>query len=160
MKRDSHDLARELIACTGAEEITEERSFWLRTHLQECASCREYANAASQLGRALRSIPFAAGSSLVGSTQLRVRLRAQQLRQQQDRMRLVWVSCILLAISGAVTTPLLWQGFQWLGEMLGVSSAIWQLGFAVFWTAPALAASVLLVARGIHLDNRNRTLTE
>ena len=160
MKHDIHDLARELIACTGAEEITEERRSWLRAHLEQCASCREYADAASQLGSALRSIPFAAGSSLVGSTQLRVRQRAHELREQNERIRLVWMSCILLAISGAVTTPLLWEGFQWLGERLGISSAVWQLGFAVFWTAPALAASVLMVARGIHLDTRNRTLTE
>jgi len=159
MKRDIHDQAREFIACTGTEELTDERSSWLRGHLEACAPCREYAAATSQVVRALRSVPFAADSNLVRSTQLRVRERALQLQQQRERMRLVWMSCTLLALSGAVTTPFLWQGFQWLGEITQVSDPVWQVGFAMFWIAPALAASVVLVARGIHLGSRNGTLT-
>jgi hypothetical protein len=69
----------------------------------------------------------------------------------------VWMSCILVGLSAAITTPLLWRGFQWLGEWARVSSPVWQVGFMVFWISPALAASLIFLARGIHLTDTNGT---
>jgi energy-converting hydrogenase Eha subunit G len=40
-----------------------------------------------------------------------------------------------------------------MGEWAGVSTLVWQAGFMVFFIAPALAVSALLVARGTHLTN-------
>ena len=85
-------------------------------HLDECASCRDYAQAAEQFVRALRSVPLAADLSLVRSTQMRVRVHAQQLQEKQERLWLVWMSCIVVGLSAAITTPLLWRGFEWIGE--------------------------------------------
>jgi hypothetical protein len=108
----------------------------------------------------LRSIPFAADTRLVQSTQLKVRVRAEQLRQQKERMRLVWLSCCLLALSGAVTTPLLWRGFHWIGEMAQLPGPVWAIGFGLFWIAPAIAISIVLIARGIHSRGTARGFTE
>jgi predicted anti-sigma-YlaC factor YlaD len=160
MKRDIHEQARELIACSGTDGLNDESTSWLRQHLQECDSCRDYAEAVSQLSSALHSITFAADAHLVRSTQLKVRVRAEQLHQQRERMRLVWLSCFILALSGAATTPLLWSGFRWIGQVAQAPRPVWQLGFAMFWIAPALVISVVLIARGIHFGGTTRGFTD
>jgi hypothetical protein len=105
----------------------------------------------------LRSVPVAADRALVRTTQMRVRLHADQLRHRQERMWLVWMSCILVGLSAAITTPFLWRGFEWLGRSAHVSNPVWQVGFMVFWISPALAASLIFLARGIHLTDANGT---
>ncbi len=154
MIRDPHQHAREMIAC-GSQGLTDSELTGLRAHLDGCASCRDYAAAAERLVRSLRSVPVAADLALVRTTQMRVRLHAQQLRQRQERLWLVWMSCILVGLSAAITTPFLWRGFQWLGEWARVSSPVWQVGFMVFWISPALAASLIFLARGVHLTDTN-----
>jgi len=153
MTRDMHEQARELIAYGGS--LTNARHSWLQAHVQSCDSCRAYAQAADQVIRSVRSVPMAADSALVRTTQMRVRARAQQLRQRQERLWLVWISCAFVGLSAAITTPLLWRGFQLLGESAQVSDLVWQASFAVFWIAPTFAASALLLARGTHLMDRN-----
>jgi predicted anti-sigma-YlaC factor YlaD len=160
MKRDIHEQARELIACSGAADANDESTAWLRRHLQECVECRDYADSAAQLASALHSIAFAADATLVRSTQIKVRARAEQLRQQNERMRLVWLSCCLLSLSGAATTPLLWRSFHWIGEMAQVPGPVWKIAFGLFWIAPAIAISIVLIARGIHFGGTTRGFTE
>jgi predicted anti-sigma-YlaC factor YlaD len=157
MKADIHQQVQQWIACAGVEDVAGEGSASLQQHLLECPSCRDYADAASQMVEALRSVPFAADSNLVRSTQQRVRARAYQLQQERNRLQFVWMSCALVAFAAAVTTPFLWQGFRWISEIANVSTPVWQIGFAIFWISPSLAISVFLVARGIHLDHRNNT---
>ena len=156
MNRDPHQQAREWISW-GSQGLSDSQQTWLRTHLDECASCRDYAQAAEQFVRSLRSVPLAADLSLVRSTQMRVRVHAQQLQEKQERLWLVWMSCIVVGLSAATTTPLLWRGFEWVGEWAHVSSPVWQVGFMVFWISPALAASLVFLARGIHLTDANGT---
>jgi len=156
MKRDVHEQVREWIASAGAEGLTDAQPSWVQAHVEDCETCRNYAEAASQLIRSLRSVPMAADLSLVRTTQMRVRLRAQQLRQKQERLWLIWASCALVGLTAATTTPLLWRSFQWMGEWARVSSPVWQVGFALFSMAPALAASVLFLARGTYLTNNGR----
>jgi hypothetical protein len=156
VNRDPHQQARELIAC-GSQGLTDSQQTWLQIHLDQCASCHDYAQAAEQFVRSLRSVPVAADPSLVRSTQMRVRVHAQQLQQKQERLWLVWMSCIVVGLSAAITTPLLWRGFEWIGEWAHVSSPVWQVGFMVFWISPALAASLIFLARGVHLTDTNGT---
>ena len=156
MKRDPHQEARELIAL-GPQGIADAQQTLLQTHLDGCASCRDYADAAEQLVRSLRSVSIAADVGLVQKTQMRVRLHAQSLRQSQERQWLIWMACIVVGLSAGITTPLLWRGFEWLGEWAQVSSPVWQVGFMVFWISPALAASLIFLARGVHLTDTNRT---
>jgi predicted anti-sigma-YlaC factor YlaD len=163
MSVNDHERARQLIALSGADASggrtgdarAEGERGWLRVHLQECEECRDYAEAAGGAIRALRTHPMAAGSGLVRATQMRVRARALELRRQRERMWLVGLSCAFVGISAAVTTPLLWQGFAWAGEWMGVSSWVWQAGFTFVWIVPALVASALLVDRGTHLNAAN-----
>jgi predicted anti-sigma-YlaC factor YlaD len=151
MTRDTHDEARELIAL--GEGLSDAQQAWLRAHLEACAPCRDYAEAADRLVRTLRSLPLAADSRLVRATQMRVRFHASRLRETRERMWLVGMACLGVGLSATLTVPLLWRLFAWMGEWAGVSTPVWQAGFMFFFIAPALVVSVLLLARGTHLTN-------
>jgi len=149
MTRDTHDEARELIAL--GEDLSAAQQIWLQAHLQACAPCRDYAEIADRVVRALRSLPVAADSRLVRATQMRVRFHASRLRETREHMWLVGFACMGVGLSAALTVPLLWRLFAWMGEWAGVSTLIWQVSFIVFFSAPALVVSVLLLACGTHL---------
>jgi predicted anti-sigma-YlaC factor YlaD len=151
MTRNAHDEARELIAL--GEDLPDAQQGWLRVHLQECEACRDYAGAVNGVVRSLRSLPLAADSRLVRATQMRVRFHAGRLREARERLWLVGMACSGVGLSATLTVPVLWRFFAWIGEWAGVSTVVWQAGFVVVFIAPALAVSVLLLARGTHLAN-------
>ena len=155
MTRDLHQQAHEWIALTGVDGLglDDAQHSQLQTHLRECDSCREYADATSQVVRSLRSVPMAATPVLVRRTQARVRQHAQLLRQQRERLWMVGVACAGIGFSAAVTLPLMWRVFSWLGAWAGVSNPVWETGFTVFVIAPALLVSVLLLVRGTHVTD-------
>ena len=153
MTRNAHDEAQELIAL--GEGLSDAQQTWLRAHLDNCEACGRYAEAANRVVRTLRSLPLAADSRLVGATQMRVRIRARELRQRRERLLLVASSCALVAISSALTTPLVWQGFEWLGRWSQLPNPVWQVGFVLFWVAPTIAAGVLFLAHGTYLSGSN-----
>lgn len=150
MTRSAHDEARELIALAG-KDLSDAQQKWLRGHLQECAACRDYAEAAGRVVSVLRSMPFAADARLVRATQMQVRFHARRLRETRQRMWLVGTACLGVGLSATLTAPLLWRLFAWMGEWAGVSTLVWQAGFMFVFIAPALVVSVLLLARGTHL---------
>jgi predicted anti-sigma-YlaC factor YlaD len=149
VKRDAHEQARELIALGG--DLSGAEQAWLRGHLDECETCRDYAEGASRIVRALHSIPIAADSRLVRATQMRVRFHASRLRKTRERMWLVGTACFGVGLSATLTVPLLWRLFAWMGERTGISNAFWQTGFIFFCVAPALVVSLILLGRGAHL---------
>jgi predicted anti-sigma-YlaC factor YlaD len=151
MTRDVHEQARQWIALGGVDDLPQAQGAWLQTHLYQCESCRDYAQATGRLIRSVRSVPIAAGPGLVRATQMLVRARALQLREKRERLWLVGMSCVLVGLSAAIFTPLLWRGFAWIGQWAEVSSPVWQTGFAIFWIAPALVISVLLLGHGVHM---------
>ncbi len=151
MTRDIHEQARELMVL--GEGIPDAEQMWLRGHLRECAGCRDYAEATRQIVSALRSVPVAADARLVRATQMRVRFHAARLRETRERMWLVGMACLSVGLTTTLTLPLLWRLFAWIGEQAGVSALAWQAGFLVFFMAPALVVSVLLLARGTHVKS-------
>ena len=151
MTRDAHDEARELIAL--GEGLSDAQQAWLRDHLDECEACSHYAEAANGVVRSLRSLPLAADSRLVRATQMRVRFHASRLRETRERLWLVGMACLGVGLSATLTVPVLWRLFAWMGEWAGLSTPVWQAGFIFFFIAPALAVSVLLLARGAYLTN-------
>ncbi|MFZ0800572.1 MAG: hypothetical protein WAN70_00265, partial [Terriglobales bacterium] len=98
-------------------------------------------------------VPMAATPALVRRTQARVRQHAQLLRQHKERLWMVGVACAGIGFSAAVTLPIMWRLFSWMGSWAGVSTPVWETGFGVFVIAPALVVSVLLLARGTRLTD-------
>ncbi len=154
MTRDAHDETRELIALGDA--LSYAQQIWLRSHLEECASCRDYGERAAHMVRALRSLPVAADVRLVRATQMRVRFHAARLRETRERMWLVGTACLGVGLTASLTLPLLWRLFAWMGEQAGVSTLVWQAGFLFFLVAPALVVSVVLLARGTHVKSHGQ----
>ena len=152
MTRNAHDEARELIAL--GEGLPDAQEARLRMHLSECEACRNYVEVAQGVVRGLRSLPLAADSRLVRATQMRVRFHASRLQEARERMWLVGMACLGVGLSATLTVPFLWRLFAWMGERAGVSTLVWQTGFMFFFIVPALVVSVLLLARGTHLANR------
>ena len=152
MTHSSHDEIRRLLAIS-ADDLSPTQQALLHAHLEDCAACRDYAAATTEVVRALRGIPVAADPRLVVNTQVRVRARAFALRQRKLWLTLVALACTFVGLSAAITTPLAWRAFEWIGTHAGVSRLVWQAEFAFYWTVPALLVSVLLLFRGTHLAN-------
>jgi predicted anti-sigma-YlaC factor YlaD len=153
MSAHIHERARELLS--GGSQIASAEQKWLQDHLANCASCREYSDEIGQVVRALRALPFTAKPALVRSTQVRVRERARELRMRRERLWLLWISCGFVTVFALCSSALLWRGFAWIGKWAEVPDPVWQLGFAMFWIAPTIAASFLFLAHGTHLADRN-----
>lgn len=155
MTHDAHERSRLLLAHGDAEQLSPSDRSWLEEHLSACEDCRAFAQETQDLVRALRSIPIAADRTLVTTTQMRVRRRARELRQRDERMWLVGVSCVAVTLAAFVTNVACWRGFTWLVERTHISVALWPIAFVALWIVPALGASVLLLAHGTHLANHN-----
>jgi len=149
MTGNEHERAQEMIALGDKQQL------WLRGHLENCAACRDYAEAVGRAVSALHSRPLTpqADTDLVQTTRMRVRNRAAELRQKRERLWLVCLACSLVSLSAVVTTPLCWRAFAWIGSSAGFSNPVWQTCFALFWIVPALVVGIILGARGIHLSN-------
>jgi hypothetical protein len=122
--------------------------------------CRQFAEDSAKTIRSLRAIPVAAGASLVFTTQIRVRQRAQELQRQQERLWMIWVCCAAVTLCTALTTAVLWRGFAWIGQQARLSAPVWEVGFGVFCLTPAILAGILLLARGTYLADHNSSYRE
>ena len=153
MTQNAHDQARELNAL--GPDLSDAQQSWLRSHLDECEACRDYAEAANRVVRTVCSLPIAADSRLVRATQMRVRFHASRLRETRERMWLVGMACLGVGLSTTLTTPLLWRLFRWVGEWIGVSTLVWQSSFVFLFITPAVVVVVLLLGGGTRLiENR------
>ncbi|MGA3326071.1 MAG: zf-HC2 domain-containing protein [Terriglobia bacterium] len=147
MNPDVHARACHLIDAGQVEGISAAEREWLDAHLAECPACGARARASEHALQALRSNTVIVDPALVSTTQARVRWRARQLRENQARLRALWISCGLSWLLGAVTAPLLWEAMAWLGRQFELSPAIWITGFALFWVAPATLVGALVAWR-------------
>jgi hypothetical protein len=146
MSADLHARALQLIAQARVEGIPESDSTWLRTHLEECEFCAEHARQTDRALRSLRTASIPLPEGLASRTQFRVRLRAQELREREPKRRALWFACAVSWVFGIASAPYVWRFFQWFGERTGVPKIVWELGFGLWWTIPALfAAAVLLI---------------
>lgn len=173
MTRSTHEQAQELIALAGANDraevwaggragdraggngISVAQQNWLRAHLEECAACRDYADAAGGVVRALRSQPVAADFSLVRATQMRVRSRALELRRQQRAA----LGDLRLLCRGDASDCLHDRGA--LARVCvarpggAPSRSVWQFGLLAVGLMPAIVTGILMLARGTYWADHN-----
>jgi hypothetical protein len=144
MNEDTHERALQLIAQARLEGIGEANSTWLRAHLEECEFCAEHARQTDRALRQLRTAAIPVPHGLASRTQFRVRLRAQELRDREPGRRMLWFACAASWVFGIASAPYVWSLFQWLGQRTGVPKLVWELGFGLWWTMPALFALAVL----------------
>ena len=149
MNEDAHERAQKLIDAWHVEGLaaSPQARDWLAAHLEACPECAARAQATERALRSLRVAAAPVSPSLVASTQQRVRLRARELGEHQARMRALWVSCAFSWLLGVLTAPLVWRGFQWVGQRLALSEVVWVAAFALWWVTPAAVVGAVLAGR-------------
>ena len=146
MNNQTHTRAEQLIAQERVEGISPAEHDWLSAHLQECVHCAELACQTERSLRSLRRTAISLPDGLASRTQFRVRLCAMELREREPKRRALWLACAVSWAFGLVSAPYVWRLFEWFGERTGVPKLVWELGFGLWWTIPALfAAAVLLM---------------
>jgi len=154
MNPDVHERAGQLLDALHVEDISDAERTWLDAHLGECPACQARAQATQRALQTLRSGVVSVDPALVGKTQARVRLRARELRENQVRMRALWISCALSWVLGVASAPLVWQAFEWIGLHAALPKLVWESAFALWWLLPAA------VAAGLIAWQRRRASTE
>jgi hypothetical protein len=140
MSENPHTRAQNLLAQSLVEGLAAADQSWLDQHLLQCAGCSLEAGRTRELLRAFRNVPVAMPRDLAGRTQMRVRLRAQQVAQTSSSNSVLWIITAASWLLGVFSAPLVWRGFAWVGSQLNVPKPVLELGFVLWWAVPALAA--------------------
>ena len=127
------------------EPLSREDEQWLSAHLAACEVCAAADAQTREALSALRALQINVPRSLASRTQLRVRLRAEELREQGPASRLIWAVAAMSWILGLATAPLVWRGFAWLGSETGTPKLVLQFGFVLWWGLPALLAAGIVL---------------
>lgn len=154
MSEDVHRRAEHLIAASRVEGISAADQDWLAAHLEGCARCSERAAALEHVVVTLRSVSLPPDPAVVEATRRRVQARAHELRENDARMRALWMSCALSWMLGAVSAPLLWRGLEWIGQRLALPEPVQLVAFVFWWIVPAVVVAAVLTWR------RSRALAE
>jgi hypothetical protein len=145
MTNDLHARAKTLIAQQHIEQLSPDDAKWLNAHLAECESCGAEQRQLRQSLSALRTMHLDVPRNLASRTQLRVRLRAEELREHGPANRLIWAVACMSWIFGLATAPFVWRGFQWLGGELHLPKLVWATGVVLWWAVPALVATGIVL---------------
>jgi hypothetical protein len=140
MSENLHERAQQLIAQQRAEGISTEEQNWLSAHLAECEACTALQTQTAQALAAFRSMNIELPKNLAARTQLRVRLRAEELPVRDGSRVLLWAIAGVSWLLGLASAPLVWRGFEWAGTELGLPKIVWQLGVVLWWLVPGAVA--------------------
>jgi len=145
VKENSHVRAQQLIAKERVEDFSQAEHELLAAHLEDCESCAEFARQTDRALRSLRTAAIPVPTDLASRTQFRVRLRAMELREREPKRRALWFACAASWIFGIASAPYVWRLFAWFGQFTGMPKLVWEIGFGLWWTIPALFAAVVLL---------------
>ena len=145
MNAELHARAEQLIAKERVEGISQAERDWLAAHLRACTHCAEHARQTEQALRGLRTAAIPLPSGLASRTQFRVQLRLQEMREREPKRRALWAACAVSWVFGIASAPYVWRLFEWFGERTGLPKLVWELGFGLWWTIPALFVLVVLL---------------
>jgi hypothetical protein len=151
MNENLHVRTEKLIAQERIEGISQSERDWLAAHLRECAACAQVAQQTNDALRTLRAIPIPLPRGLAARTQSRVQLRAQEMREREPKRRILWIMCAMSWALGIVTAPYVWRAFEWVGERIGLPRLVWEMGFGLWWTIPAVVAAVVVLMENVRL---------
>lgn len=148
MNSNLHVRAQQLIAQERVEGIPRDEQIWLAAHLSDCEACAALANETAKAVASLRAIPVELPLNLASRTQLRVRLRAEELRERAPGQKVLWVLAFMSWALGVSSAPFVWRFFAWAGGELGLPKMVSQAGAVLWWTLPVLiAVGLILIER-------------
>lgn len=147
MSEDVHARAERLITQQRVEGVPPAEHAWLDQHLQGCSQCAEFAAGIERALRSWRSVSVPVPRALASRTQLRVRLRVQEMGERQPGLWALWISCILSWILGVASAPFVWRAFAWAGHEVRLPAFVWEAGFVLWWILPACTVGGILAWR-------------
>jgi len=153
MITDLHSRALQLISQERVEGLEASDREWLTAHLQDCAQCNNFARQTENALRSLRTAAIPLPAGLASRTQFRVRLRAQELSEREPKRRAIWLACAISWIFGIASAPYVWRLFAWFGERTGVPKLVWELGFGLWWTIPAVFVAIVLLTENVRQES-------
>src|SRR5207302_1053482 len=136
MSENPHIRATQLIAQQRIEGISAEEQSWLAGHLATCELCSAGQARTAEALNAFRSMNIELPRNLAARTQLRVRMRAEEMPAHNPGRLLLWAIAGVSWLLGLASAPLVWRGFEWLGDELGLPRIVWQMGVALWWLVP------------------------
>ena len=160
MNQETHTRTEQLIAKERVEGLSQTERDFLAAHLRECTSCAEHARQTEQALRSLRTAAIPLPSGLASRTQFRVQLRLQELREREPKRRALWVMCAFSWVFGIASAPYVWRLFQWFGERTGVPKLVWELGFGLWWSIPALFVVVVLLMEKVRQSGQSDWMSQ
>ena len=149
MSGEMHERAKTLIAkqrIEGAASIGAGERQWLEAHLGECQACARHAEETDFALASVRGFGVELPRGLASRTQMRVRLRAEELRERAPGKKLLWAISGVSWALGVATAPWVWQAASWIGQRTGAPKIVWEAGFVLWWAVPALFAAGAVVA--------------
>lgn len=151
MNESLHIRAQELTAQQRVEGISADDQAWLAAHLAECNSCSAAHAQTAEALAAFRNINVELPKNLAARTQLRVRLRAEELPERNPGRALLWAIAAVSWVLGLASAPLVWRGFAWLGSEFALPDLVWQAGVVLWWMVPGVVAvgAVILQKRKV-----------
>ncbi len=149
MNENLHARAEKLIAQERIEGISQPERDWLAAHVRECQACAQVAQQTNDALRVLRAVHVSLPHGLAARTQFRLQLRAQEMREREPKRRLLWIMCAMSWALGIATAPYVWRAFEWAGERIGLPRLIWEMGFGLWWTIPALVAAAVVLLENL-----------
>jgi predicted anti-sigma-YlaC factor YlaD len=149
MNENLHARAETLIAQERIEGITQSERDWLAAHLRQCQSCAQIAEQTNDAVRVLRAVHVSLPRGLAERTRFRLQLRAQEMREREPKRRLLWIMCAMSWALGIATAPYVWRAFEWAGERMGLPRLLWEMGFGLWWTIPALVAAAVVLLENL-----------
>jgi hypothetical protein len=141
MSKDTHERALQLMAHQHVEGISAEEQAWLSMHLGQCEVCSALQAQTANALAALRRMNIELPNNLAARTQLRVRIRAEELREHGPGRTILWGIAGVSWLLGVATAPFVWRGFEWAGTELGLPKLVWASGVVLWWLVPALVAT-------------------
>jgi len=146
-----HTRAIQLIAQQRIENISTEEQAWLSAHLAECEACSATHAQTAQALAAFRNMNIELPKNLASRTQLRVRLRAEELPERNPGRALLWAIAAVSWVLGLASAPIVWRGFAWLGSEFNLPELVWQAGVVLWWMVPGVVAvgAVILQKRKV-----------
>jgi hypothetical protein len=145
MSDNIHERAQKLIAQRRVEGVSADEQSFLAAHLAECKSCMALDSQTQAALSAFRATRIELPENLAARTQLRVRMRAEQLGEREPGRKLLWAMVGLSWMLGAASAPLVWRGFEWLGSELGLPKLVLISGMALWWLVPGLLVTGAVV---------------
>ena len=152
MNENPHERFLQLIVKARVEGLSSPEREQLSVHLQDCNFCSEHAHQTDRALRWLRAAAISLPADLAERTQFRVRLRAQEMREREPKRLLLWTICGMSWALGVASAPYVWQAFEWMGQRLGAPKLVWEIGFGLWWTVPAVIAAIVIL-----LENAKQT---